>query len=68
MSVCGFPPQQYSPAKDSLASNIWVKATRPTAAYAGSAKLNGASRSTQITSVGPVIGVAGFVIGALTIL
>ncbi|KAK1246043.1 hypothetical protein MKX07_005112 [Trichoderma sp. CBMAI-0711] len=48
MSVCGFPSQQYSPDKDKLASNIWVKATRPTAGV----KTNGASRSTRLASIG----------------
>lgn len=68
MSVCGFPPQQYSPAKDSLASSIHVQAARPTSANAnaGGAKLNAASRS--IWGVGLATGAAGFVIGVLTML
>ncbi|EHK44856.1 hypothetical protein TRIATDRAFT_318430 [Trichoderma atroviride IMI 206040] len=61
MSVCGFPPQQYSPEKDSLASSIHVQATRP-AANTGGAKLNGASRSIWGANVGLAAGAAGFVI------
>ncbi|KAH8127027.1 hypothetical protein FP744_10007753 [Trichoderma asperellum] len=68
MSVCGFPPQQYSPAKDSLASSIHVQAVRPTAANAGGAKLNAASRSIWGVNVGLATGAAGFVIGVLTML
>ncbi|KAH6609835.1 hypothetical protein Trco_003181 [Trichoderma cornu-damae] len=69
MSVCGFPPQQYDPGKDILAANIWVKASRPTAEWAGSAKMSRASRSTRVASVGPVMGVAvGFGVGALMML
>lgn len=67
MSVCGFPPQQYSPEKDSLASSINVQATRPTAST-GSAKLNEASRSVWGANVGLAAGTAAFVIGVLTIL
>ncbi|PTB65668.1 hypothetical protein BBK36DRAFT_1121056 [Trichoderma citrinoviride] len=63
MSVCGFPSQQYSPDKDKLASNIWVKATRPTAG----ATANGASRSTRCVSIGAIMGM-GFTIGALMML
>ncbi|TFB02661.1 hypothetical protein CCMA1212_005446 [Trichoderma ghanense] len=63
MSVCGFPPQQYSPDKDRLASNIWVKATRPTAGT----KANGASRSTRLAGIGVIVGVS-FTIGALMML
>ncbi|KAL7948717.1 hypothetical protein V8C42DRAFT_227250 [Trichoderma barbatum] len=64
MSVCDFPSQQYNPDKDSLASNILVKATRPTAA----SRSNGASRSTQYVSVGSVFGAVCFTVGALMIL
>ncbi|KAM0451196.1 hypothetical protein ACHAPV_010040 [Trichoderma viride] len=67
MSVCGFPPQQYSPDKDSLASSIHVQATRPTA-NTGGAKLNEASRSNWAANVGLAAGATGFVIGVLTML
>lgn len=67
MSVCGFPPQQYSPEKDSLASSIHVQATRPTA-NTGSAMLNGASRSIWGANVGLAAGAAGFAIGVLMML
>ncbi|PTB73737.1 hypothetical protein M440DRAFT_1050632 [Trichoderma longibrachiatum ATCC 18648] len=63
MSVCGFPSQQYSPDKDKLASNIWVKATRPTAGV----RTNGASRSTRFASRGVTLGV-GFTIAVLMML
>ncbi|KAL7914107.1 hypothetical protein GGI35DRAFT_439455 [Trichoderma velutinum] len=64
MSVCHFSRQQYSPDKDSLASNIWVKATRPTA----TSRSNGASRSTQFVSLGSVCSAVGFTIAALMML
>ncbi|OTA05829.1 hypothetical protein A9Z42_0065450 [Trichoderma parareesei] len=51
------------PDKDKLASNIWVKATRPTAGV----KTNGASRSTRLASIGVIVGV-GFTTGALMML
>ncbi|KAL7955788.1 hypothetical protein V8C34DRAFT_326925 [Trichoderma compactum] len=64
MSVCQFSPQQYSPDKDSLASNIWVKATRPTT----TSRSNEASRSTRFISLGSVFGAAGFALAALMML
>ncbi|KAL6798264.1 hypothetical protein J3E68DRAFT_283066 [Trichoderma sp. SZMC 28012] len=64
MSVCQFSPQQYSPDKDSLASNIWVKATRPTATNMS----NAAPRSTRFISLGSVFGAAGFAVATLMIL
>ncbi|KAL6863614.1 hypothetical protein J3F83DRAFT_197687 [Trichoderma novae-zelandiae] len=63
LSVCGFPSQQYSPDKDELASNIWVKATRPTTGV----KANGAPRSARFASMGAMMGTA-FAIGALMML
>lgn len=68
MSVCGFPSQQYNPAKDNLASGIHVQASRPTAANFGGAKLNKASRSIWGANVGLATGAAGVVIGVLTML
>jgi hypothetical protein len=68
MSVCGFPQQQYSPDKDSLASNIHVQATIPTASAGGVNPINGASRSIWGANVGLAAGAAGFVIGVLTML
>lgn len=67
VSVCGFPPQQYSPDKDSLASSIHVQAAKPTA-NTGGAKLNEASRSIWSANVGLAAGAAGFVIGVLMML
>ncbi|EHK26970.1 uncharacterized protein TRIVIDRAFT_217577 [Trichoderma virens Gv29-8] len=64
MSVCDFPPQQYSPDKDSLASNIWVKAARPTA----TSKSNGASQPTGSVSMGSMFGAVSFAIAALMML
>ncbi|KAL6907246.1 hypothetical protein GGI43DRAFT_420964 [Trichoderma evansii] len=68
MSVCDFPPQQYSPDKDSLASSIHAQAVRPTAVNAEGVKLNKASRSIWGANVGLATGAAGFVIGVLTML
>ncbi|KAL7936400.1 hypothetical protein V8C35DRAFT_295393 [Trichoderma chlorosporum] len=64
MSVCAFPPQQYSPDMDTLASNIWVKATRPTA----TSRLNGAPRSTHFVSLELVFATMSFAIVAVMIL
>ncbi|KAK0766369.1 hypothetical protein N5P37_000090 [Trichoderma harzianum] len=64
MSVCQFSPQQYSPDKDSLASNIWVKATRPTA----TSMSNAAPRSTRFISLSSVFGAAGFAVATLMML
>ncbi|KAL7811647.1 hypothetical protein V8C26DRAFT_408578 [Trichoderma gracile] len=63
MSVCGFPSQQNSPDKDKLASNIWVKAARPTAGV----KANGALKSTRLASMGVIVGL-GVTIGVLMML
>ncbi|KAL7918387.1 hypothetical protein ACQKWADRAFT_330851 [Trichoderma austrokoningii] len=67
MSVCGFPPQQYSPEKDSLANSIHVQAARPTANI-GNALLDKASRSVWGANAGLAAGAAGFVVGALGML
>lgn len=67
MSVCGFPPQQYSPDKDSLASSIHVQATRP-AVNTGGVKMSKAPRSIRGASIGVAASAAGFTIGVLTML